>query len=324
MSRDLESRYSRLLILLPKHYRLARGEEMLAVYMAGAEGEGRNRRWPDPREVLSLTALAVRTRVGTEAGRRRAKTGGLARLTALTTVFWLAFVGLDQATQMLRMYHRLTEEGRGVHDPVMVLHRLGQGLWLVVLIALAVGLRRLGGALAVGLGGLTLLTEGGATAVVRDAPFMVVAAAASHLAARRPASRGRGQGWSRGWSRGWLAASGLLTAFGVYWLAAPYAALDVMSPALGFDALPVESVVGLAVASCLWNRRSTAWLLAIAVAGGLAVFEFGGGFLPGGQRPAPPAEILLAALEAGLVVVLAVRLAGRRRRSRGDGTPSPA
>lgn len=314
MSRKLERRYSRLLMLLPRHYRLARGEEILAVYMAGAESEGKNRRWPDPREVLSLTALAVRTRAGTEAGRQRVKTGGLARLIALTTVFWLAFVGLGQAAQMFRMYHRLVDEGRRVYQPIMVLHYVSQGLWLVILIALALGLRRLGGTLAVGLGCLTLLTETGTTAVVRDTPFMVVAAAASYLAARRPASR----------SWGWLAASGLLTAFGAYWLAAPYGSFDVISPALGFDALPAGSVVALAVASCLRNRRSTAWLLAIAVAGGLAVFEFGGGFVPGGQRHVPPAEILLVALEACLIVVLAVRLVAERRRSSGDGTPSPA
>ena len=63
MSEVLERRYRRLLTVLPKSYRKARGEELLGVLMDTAE-EGQ--RWPALGEVLSLAALGVRARAGME------------------------------------------------------------------------------------------------------------------------------------------------------------------------------------------------------------------------------------------------------------------
>jgi hypothetical protein len=63
----LESRYRRMLTLLPAAYRAQRGEEMLSTLLDGA-GDGR--RWPHPAEAASVAALATRLRVGAPGGTR--------------------------------------------------------------------------------------------------------------------------------------------------------------------------------------------------------------------------------------------------------------
>jgi hypothetical protein len=69
----LESRYRRLLTLLPNSYRERRAEEMLGMLLDGA-AEGR--RWPRAVEVASLTGLAVRLRTGAVGGSLRAAAFG--------------------------------------------------------------------------------------------------------------------------------------------------------------------------------------------------------------------------------------------------------
>ena len=78
----LESRYRRLLMLLPSAYRERRAEEMLGVLLDGA-AEGR--RWPRAVEVASLAGLAVRLRTGAPGGSLRASAfGELLQQVALT------------------------------------------------------------------------------------------------------------------------------------------------------------------------------------------------------------------------------------------------
>jgi hypothetical protein len=69
----LESRYRRLLTLLPSAYRERRAEEMLGVLLDGA---GEEQRWPRAVEVASLAGLAVRLRTGAAGGSVRASAFG--------------------------------------------------------------------------------------------------------------------------------------------------------------------------------------------------------------------------------------------------------
>jgi hypothetical protein len=69
----LESRYRRLLTLLPKSYRERRAEEMLGMLLDGA-AEGQRR--PRAVEVASLAGLAVRLRTGAAGGSLRAAAFG--------------------------------------------------------------------------------------------------------------------------------------------------------------------------------------------------------------------------------------------------------
>jgi hypothetical protein len=69
----LESRYRRLLTLLPNSYRERRAEEMLGMLLDGA-AEGQ--RWPRAAEVASLAGLAVRLRTGAAGGSLRAAAFG--------------------------------------------------------------------------------------------------------------------------------------------------------------------------------------------------------------------------------------------------------
>lgn len=65
----LDSRYGRMLGLLPSAYRERRAEEMLGMLLDGAD-EGQ--RWPRPAEVASVAGLAVRLRTGAAGGSDRA------------------------------------------------------------------------------------------------------------------------------------------------------------------------------------------------------------------------------------------------------------
>lgn len=69
----LESRYQRLLRLLPAAYRERRAEEMLGMMLDGAAD---GQRWPRPAEVTSVAALSVRLRTGAPGGSERALTLG--------------------------------------------------------------------------------------------------------------------------------------------------------------------------------------------------------------------------------------------------------
>lgn len=95
MSETLEGRYRKLLRILPSSYREAREEELLSVLMEGA-AEGR--RWPDPREALSLARLGVRVRLGEAADGAQVRTqaGATARIVAIAGTVLLALTGTIQ------------------------------------------------------------------------------------------------------------------------------------------------------------------------------------------------------------------------------------
>lgn len=94
----LETRYRRILRLLPRAYRQRRGEEMLGVLLDGA-AEGQS--WPRVSQVASLAALAVRLRVGAPGATRRAVAcGEVLRRVALgglllQTLVYLTFLALE-------------------------------------------------------------------------------------------------------------------------------------------------------------------------------------------------------------------------------------
>jgi len=67
-------RYRRVLALLPRAYLEQRGEEMLAVMLDGAEGEGRDR--PSAGELLSVLGLSLRLRTGAPGASPRARSVG--------------------------------------------------------------------------------------------------------------------------------------------------------------------------------------------------------------------------------------------------------
>lgn len=102
---QLERRYRGLLRVLPKPYREARGEELLSVLMEGAS-EGR--RWPELREVFSLTRLGLRVRVrgtgdGAVSGLLQSQGfGEMARRVSLVGTLVLAYAGSLQLSLVVR------------------------------------------------------------------------------------------------------------------------------------------------------------------------------------------------------------------------------
>ena len=100
MNGDLERRYRRLLRLLPRQYRMERGEEMTGSFLdtAEAEAEGGGRRWPDPREVVSLLALAVRVRTGAAVAEPGTAKADFSRLLAMCGAFYLGAMGIAWST----------------------------------------------------------------------------------------------------------------------------------------------------------------------------------------------------------------------------------
>lgn len=96
----LELRYRRLLMVLPRSCREARGEKLVGALMDGApEGS----RWPKPGEVFSLAmhGVRVRTRAGGAAVDQGAATS-LARAVGLCGAFFLAFQGFLSGIEMAR------------------------------------------------------------------------------------------------------------------------------------------------------------------------------------------------------------------------------
>lgn len=304
MNGDLERRYRRLLMLLPKDYRESRGEEMVGAYLDAAEGEGGHRTRPDVREVLSLTALAARTRLWLPSARRPATGPEVARLTALCGAFWLAVTGFGDA---------MTASGspQGLDAAQWEFH-WSQALWLGVYLVLAGGWSRLGGVLAVGTG----CTEAASLAHLEWSawprvnwlpllPFMAVTAVAAFVAARRPTPP----------RRGWFAAVLVPVAIGLYWFhEASMDFIPVGIPEIRDGWWPMVLVIALVVAVCWRNRRSAAWLPALAVAGLQPLLV--AAVVPDVDPWFMPEVWLYAAFEACLLLAIAARmLRGRRRET---------
>jgi hypothetical protein len=148
----LETRYRRMLMLLPAAYRERRGEEMLGTLLDGAEP---GRRRPRMDEVASLAALAVRLRMGAPGGSRRSVvTGEVARRVTLVGLFglglWFCAVGVSGATLMLSLPYWNAFEVLGPLTSGSVV--FGVCLPLLLLggyVALVLGHRRLGRSLAI-------------------------------------------------------------------------------------------------------------------------------------------------------------------------------
>lgn len=162
MSELLERRYRRLLTVLPKQYRSARGEELLAVLM---DKSGPRQQWPTVGEVFSLTGLGIRVRIGAEREPGvSSDRGEVLRVTALLSVLFLAMTGVFGAALMIRFNVRY-----GLGD-AMLMHRMqwfrvaavdAQAGWVFVFVALVRGMRRTGGVLAVALSGIAAFGSSG-------------------------------------------------------------------------------------------------------------------------------------------------------------------
>jgi hypothetical protein len=185
-------------MLLPKEYREERGEEVLGAFLDGAEERGGTRRWPDPREVLSLAALALRVRAGADAAVEATRKAEIVRLIALCGAFYLSVNGIGWlvGTEVwLGGLFKPTYVG-GSRAPfhasvVQTVHMEGQALWVAVYVALAAGMWRTGRVLAVVGACFSLATTVLPAFALWDTPLMVVAAVAACMAPARRLSRGQ-------------------------------------------------------------------------------------------------------------------------------------
>jgi hypothetical protein len=150
MSEVLERRYRRLMAVLPKQYRSARGEELLAVLM---DKSGPEQRWPTLGEMFSLTGLGIRVRIGAEhEPGGSSDRGEILRVMALLSVLLLVVYGVFGAVLMIRF-----NADYGLGEPgTMFRLRWWQALatdaqagWLFVYVALIRGMWRTGRVLAV-------------------------------------------------------------------------------------------------------------------------------------------------------------------------------
>ena len=212
MNEVLERRYRRLLRMLPKHYRQARGEELLGALMerASMEGAGERRRWPEVREALSLAGLSARTRWsparadgGERGGSHFGETAraiaflGSAVLT-LSAVMQLVVLQFRYGSLVVRVTTFAHVKGvrsspygpYEIHSSyLMTLHRELPVLWLAVYVLLAAGWWPAARLLAVALLGFAATdVTGMASAASEQLPLAAVTTGAV-LLARGPATR---------------------------------------------------------------------------------------------------------------------------------------
>lgn len=297
MSEVLERRYRRLLRILPRHYRQARGEELLGALM---EGAGERRRWPAAREALSLAGLSARTRWsparadgGERGGSHFGETAraiaflGSAVLT-LSAVTQLVLVEVVYGSLFVRVSTFVHVKGVrsspfgpfAVHSSYLTtLHRELPALWLAVYVLLAAGWWPAARILAVALFGFAATDVTGVAAMASEQLLLATATTGAVLLARGPAARrvtGR---------RAWFAAASVpAVAIGV--LAVGMVDIKIWvsndSRRLGWKvfrelssqlwispdtprAVLVTAVLFVAVAALA--LRSVAWPLAVAVVG---------------------------------------------------------
>lgn len=231
MSEVLERRYRKLLRMLPKHYRDARGEELLGTFLERAEqgrpeggGEPRTergdpdareagrkeRRWPEVREALSLAGLSLRVRftgTGAAGGERASQFGATARAVALIGSAVLAVTGIS-ALVMVKMLHHTLFAGfpevyrtpAGSYDVrysvLEALHLELPALWLVVHVLLLAGRWTAARLAAVGLCGFAALTGASTIVFIRGQLPLAAITTIAILAARGPATRRVGGRWT--------------------------------------------------------------------------------------------------------------------------------
>jgi hypothetical protein len=211
MSEILERRYRRLLRMLPKHYRQARGEELLGALMEGASTEDAGkRRWPEVWEVLSLAGLSARTRwspVRADGGERGvSRLGETARAIAFLGTAVLTFSAVTQMVLVELVYGslfvRITTHVhvKGVpsspygpfeiHSSYLTtLHRELPALWLAVYILLTAGWWPAARILAVALLGFAATDVTGVATAANEQLLLAAVTTSAVLLARGPATR---------------------------------------------------------------------------------------------------------------------------------------
>jgi hypothetical protein len=207
MSEVLERRYRRLLMVLPKRYRQARGEELLGALMEGAT---ERRRWPEAKEALSLARLSVRTRwrpAKADGGERGASHfGETARAIAflgsavltLSAVTQLVLVRLVYGSLFVRVTTYVHVKGvrsspygpYEIHSSYLTtLHRELPALWLAVYILLAVGWAPAARILAVALFAFAATDVTGLATAASEQLVLAAVTMCAVLLARGPAAR---------------------------------------------------------------------------------------------------------------------------------------
>lgn len=148
MSETLERRYRKLLRILPRSYREARGEELIGVLMDGAS---QGRRWPEARETLSMARLGMRVRLGkaVDGGASRTQMGATARIVAIVGTTLLALTGSLQLAVVVSTIRLNPQTQWSASNPFTIMfpggiafaigYALAPACWLVVLALISAG-----------------------------------------------------------------------------------------------------------------------------------------------------------------------------------------
>ena len=308
-------------MVLPKVYRVERGEELHAVLM---DKSGPGQQWPKVGEVFSLAGLGIRARFGMDQQSAEAADRVEAvRIVALLSVLLMAMQGIVEAVLMARF--TLYASGSVPSALRMGTARewiaFAQAGWLVAFVALVAGWRRTGITLVVALAAGSTLTAGsfamGTLANARlygSIPYVVTAGAVM-------LSFGRGAAPVRH-SRRWLAALIPAIAFGGASLAHILpAVVHRVAPVTGNEVMyAILLASGLAVCVQAWSSPVWPVAAAAAIMGSLApelVEEMTDPYFSLGSFGA-----VAAAMGVGFLV-LAVLSAAKRRVVR-RGLPSQA
>jgi hypothetical protein len=314
---QLEQRYRSLLRILPKSYREVREEELLSVLMEKASEE---RRWPEPREVLSLAGLGIRIRAGAAAGGlpENARVAAMVRAVAIAGSVLLSFFGTTQLVLVADYLRRAPGVRWNWKHPFTVEDRhlshfnlLGSGLpalWLAVLALLAFGWWRTARVLAIVVFLAALYYTKGATTAVSEETVLAGVTAAAIFAVRGVHARSTG-------IPGVLSVTALVGVVGWAYeghYGAPFRASAALQ---GWGETPSRSalyIVGAMVAvGAVLAFRSTAWSVALAVVG---VAVLGPALVRAEIRPFPPQIDLVPQLFLTGALVAVAGLAVLRER----------
>jgi hypothetical protein len=262
----LERRYSRLLTVLPKPYREARGAEMLGALMDGAP-EGR--RWPKVGEALSLVGhgLKVRSGVHAESPSKESATSSARALALAGTLLAMFNASLSSVWRLPRWGIYGTDvnwsdlDGHH-HSYVEALLFQATGLlWLAGYLALVLGMQKTTRTLGVLLSGVAVFAVSGVYTLFAALPPLITALAMI-VAAARGLPKARYPAW-------WFA---MLAPIGAAFL---YLNLDsgtwLWPGRVGTVGPLILVAVATAVVTATQARRSPAWPLAFAVVAAMAI-----------------------------------------------------
>jgi hypothetical protein len=142
---DLESRYRRLLLCYPPHYRERRGPEILATLLDGADP---GRRRPAPREAAALVTGGLRARAGMTAPGSRAQLWASAL--RVGTLLLLAHAAAQAAAHAGRLVFSELLMGRGLIFTSQLGHLAALAACVLALLAVAAGRHLVGLLLVLG------------------------------------------------------------------------------------------------------------------------------------------------------------------------------